>query len=614
MEKPPGLGDRQVKVVPLTVVSFTDAVHKKPSRADLDSGPIVIDLLGDTPRPASRFLQSKPKRGTNVEIVLSDDSDDVSDMAEGRQKHSKGRPSPASAMKAVRIPRSIVLTSPIAPAFPSRVRRVREAPALFNNDHEDLAVLSDLTDASQPRVNMDTKFSDRTAVLLAALKGSSSRSRDGGGRSRLASDANIGPAPENHIPLSKKRKEGGSESHTNPAHTLATPPKKARKGKLTSAEKQDRAEEKERARVIREANKKIEKASREKLKELRALEKETASELASANRLRIDKRISTPEMIVDLPHSLEGSAVGDQIQSFLKNIQVEVGFTAPSPVPNVISWRRKVAARYNEDLGHWEPIQEEIKDEKHVMCLVPVKEFVNMAQTGPNDLDGTDVDTHVLRLKSRFEGCSPIYLIEGLGAWVRKNENVRNRAFQAAVLYQGDEIGGQGDSQITGSRRRKPAQQYVDADVIEDALLRLQVVHKCLIHHTVTAVETAEWVSNFTQHISTIPYRSQRMDLEASFCMEAGQVKTGEDKNDTYIKMLQEIVRVTAPVAYGIAAEHPDVPTLMNAFRERGATALQDLKKTANKNGAFTNNNIGQAISKRVYKIFMGEDPGSNEV
>jgi hypothetical protein len=73
-------------------------------------------------------------------------------------------------------------------------------------------------------------------------------------------------------------------------------------------------------------------------------------------------------------------------------------------------------------------------------------------------------------------------------------------------------------------------------------------------------------------------FRSQHMDLEASFCMETGQVKTGEDKNDTFIKMLQEIVRVTAPVAYGIAAEYPDVPSLMNGFKEHGVTALQDLK------------------------------------
>jgi crossover junction endonuclease EME1 len=68
------------------------------------------------------------------------------------------------------------------------------------------------------------------------------------------------------------------------------------------------------------------------------------------------------------------------------------------------------------------------------------------------------------------------------------------------------------------------------------------------------------------------------MDLEASFCMESGQVKTGEDKNDTYIRMLQEIVRVTAPVAYGIAAEHPDLSSLMKALRQSGPTILQDLK------------------------------------
>lgn len=68
------------------------------------------------------------------------------------------------------------------------------------------------------------------------------------------------------------------------------------------------------------------------------------------------------------------------------------------------------------------------------------------------------------------------------------------------------------------------------------------------------------------------------MDFDTSFCMEAGQVKTGEDKYDTYIKMLQEIGRVTASAAHGIATEYPDVLSLVNGFRERGATGLQDLK------------------------------------
>lgn len=60
--------------------------------------------------------------------------------------------------------------------------------------------------------------------------------------------------------------------------------------------------------------------------------------------------------------------------------------------------------------------------------------------------------------------------------------------------------------------------------------------------------------------------------------MDVGQVKTGDDKDDTYVKMLQEVVRVTAPVAYGIAAKYPNVMSLVRGFREAGPTALEDLK------------------------------------
>ena len=68
------------------------------------------------------------------------------------------------------------------------------------------------------------------------------------------------------------------------------------------------------------------------------------------------------------------------------------------------------------------------------------------------------------------------------------------------------------------------------------------------------------------------------MNLEASFCMDTGQVKTGDNKEDTYVKMLQENVRVTAPIAYGIAAEYPSVAALIGAFRRDGTGALEDLK------------------------------------
>ena len=70
----------------------------------------------------------------------------------------------------------------------------------------------------------------------------------------------------------------------------------------------------------------------------------------------------------------------------------------------------------------------------------------------------------------------------------------------------------------------------------------------------------------------------QRMNLETTFCMESGQVKTGEDKDDTFVKMLQEVVRVTPSIAYGIASEYPNVISLVEAFRRHGPNVLEDLQ------------------------------------
>ena len=96
--------------------------------------------------------------------------------------------------------------------------------------------------------------------------------------------------------------------------------------------------------------------------------------------------------------------------------------------------------------------------------------------------------------------------------------------------------------------------------------------------------------------------------------MDSGQVKSGEDVNDTYSKMLQEIIRITAPVAYGIMAEYPSTQKLVKGLKENGPLALEECRKMANKNGAFTDKRVGQAISRRVHSVFTGRDPGSFDV
>ncbi len=104
------------------------------------------------------------------------------------------------------------------------------------------------------------------------------------------------------------------------------------------------------------------------------------------------------------------------------------------------------------------------------------------------------------------------------------------------------------------------------------------------------------------------------MALDTAFCMETGQIKTGEDAPDTYVRMLQEINRITAPIAYGIAAEYPSVKKLVEGLTAEGKDALTHLRKSANKDGALTDREVGKSVSKRVWGIFMGKDEGSTDV
>lgn len=365
---------------------------------------------------------------------------------------------------------------------------------------------------------------------------------------------------------------------------------------------EERTRDKEARAAAKEVEKENKRREKQEAKEAKAREKERNAALAELNKLRTDKKVSTPEMMVDISSSLN-STITTQLEATLEGLDVQ--FTSwDSPVENVIKWRRKVRSRFNEDLGLWEPIPLRLEDEQHVLVVITATEFVNR-------LVAEDLDSHIDDMREHFRNHQIIYLIEGLIPWMRKNRNIRNRQFTSGVRSQEP-------STQTQNRRRKnnATEGYVPEELIEDGLLQLQVVHDVLIHHTTIPLETAQWIAIFTQHVSTIPYRKQKdqATLGAGFCMESGQVRTGDDAQDTYVRMLQEIVRVTAPIAYGIASEFHTVTDLVNGFEKGGPTILEGVRKSANKDGAFSDRTVGQAVSRRMHKVFTGRDESSTDV
>ena len=412
-------------------------------------------------------------------------------------------------------PRPIISVSQDQDLAPLRGYRGAVAPTTLITDDSDDSFPEDVIHGRFPQDKQRPLLSQRTTALLASLDKPTKRK----------TVKSIGQSSKEKTAESGKPDSSCSGSETDHRGTLKRKvAKSSATVKLTNAEKAARAEEKQNLRnagKVRKAKDKEEEQERKRhlkeeeqerkrlLKEEKARERQKDAALAEVNKSRLDKKITGPEMIVDLPASINGHGVDMQIREFLKKLQIEAT-SYQSPLPNIIKWRRKVKSRYNEEKGHWEPTQSmEIEDEKHVMCLMSAHEFVALACADPHQNEIQTIEAHVEKFKNEFDGCKPIYLIEGLSSWMRKNKTTLNRAYQAAVLNQMDSLEdtAPGGSQKPTSRRKKPSQQYVDADMIEDALLRLQVMNSCLVHHTAIPVETAEWVANFTQHISTIPSR-----------------------------------------------------------------------------------------------------------
>lgn len=508
------------------------AAQNKPSQSRVEeSDPIVFTSSAPVPLP------KQPSRKTNLStrdiLALADDD---------------------------------VLSDPMKPP-PSSFRGRSDI-----DEFSDPFALPEFSDLLKKPTASNPIFSESTARLL----------------SRLGDEQTSGPKAK-----SGARKQKDTSLKSTAVEILSeddldepvAPRKTAKKtSKVTTAEKEAKAKAREETKLQRERDRELEKERKLKLKEEKAKEKQRAADIASVNKLKVNKKDSTPEMIVDMATSLEDSSVGTQTVEFMKRLGVQHTFFT-SAIPNVVKWRRKMNATYNRTLRHWEPCPSFIQKEDHVLCLLPAQEFINMITPPPDDEERETLEIHVLRIKSAYPDCKPIYLIEGLTALMRKNTNARNRAFQAEVLRQLAETTAPEEQEQTTTRRaRKPKKKpdtapLVDDETVEDALLELQVTHSCLIHHTTALADSAEWIKNFTEHISTVPYRRERQEANnAAFCMDTGQVKTGVDKQDTFIKMIQEVNRVTAPMAYGIAGQYPCVADLTRGMRMHGAMMLEDIK------------------------------------
>jgi crossover junction endonuclease EME1 len=426
---------------------------------------------------------------------------------------------------------------------------------------------------------------------------------------------------------------------------VSSPPQAASRkkgGKQQSAS--DKAEQRATVKEANDAAKELEKQKKREEKIEKAKEKQKAKDIAEANKSKANKKETTKEMIVQLPESLEGTKIGDQVEAYMQQHEVEFSYSMEeahlakgdrnSYPGKIIEWKRRVGATYSEDEGQWVPLtRPRIERSDHIAILLEKEEFAELAIGPGNDaLDSmldlpamkSNLDKHIVRLRQRYQDRRLIFLISGLHAWVKKNENARNRGYAAAVRAQAAVDGGGQQPTASQTKKRKTAKNApspqlaaVTADVVEDLQLYLQINHQPLvIHHTAVEAETASHILSFTQSLSSRPYRIAELDQNlrsASFYMGAGSYKTGEDAGETFCRMLEGQQRVTPSIAQSIVSRWSSPRELVQAFRASDNLMLEDVRKSTNKDGGYSDKRIGPVISKRMYKVFLGRNPEATD-
>ncbi|TQS36771.1 hypothetical protein Golomagni_02795 [Golovinomyces magnicellulatus] len=467
----------------------------------------------------------------------------------------------------------------------------------------DLANLSKETKKTPPLLVSDSDSDDawiRELVDQVEKKKGKAKSSS----SNTSSDARrrkVGAVLNNEIPKNGNPSVSNScfrsencKSKSGPVRDK-TEREKSRKAKELLEQKAERAKARE-AEISRKL----------KEKEEISRQKKTVAVLEQLNKLK-GRLQSTSEMIVDIPSSMD-EKLAHQVKVFLDGVKAE-HFTSERS-RNLIKWRRKVQAEWNPIKDQWMPVTEHIRDENHVMCVLKFQELAELIR----GMEGHDLDAYMLQLATEVKNKKMIFLIEGMNHWLGKNKAMRNKDFINSVR---NKLKDPAISQkATRNQRKNPEQaEYIDKKVIDNALLRLHVIYEVLVHHTSNPLETAEWIMRFTQHISSIPYRNQFDTINTSnFCIENGQIDSGKDAKDTYIKMLQQMHLVTPSVAWGIEAKYPNIQTLISGLEKEGPLALEQCRKCANKNGAYTDKRIGQAVSRRVHSVFLGQDSLTAEI
>lgn len=302
-----------------------------------------------------------------------------------------------------------------------------------------------------------------------------------------------------------------------------------------------------------------------------------------ANKMTRRKQEILSEMVVEISLCLQNKIQTDYFKNIFLLPKVRNSYLE---LP-LISWKRRVTAKYNKEEDVFVPCELTEISERVLLLLYEPSDLVEKLQKG---LISVDIE----RAKKRANAEDPLkeyfvfLMVPCFSEYLRKLQTLENRQYRARALQQ--------LNQTQLSRKKNEDVPISSAEALR-LLIDSEVRMGINIFTTKTVEESIDWLHSFTYTIGSSIY--DKFERNPEFA-NIGTVRLGSTPKGTYLEMIKKFNLMTEPKAENLYQYYASPLSLYKRFVEHG-----DLGSV---NGR---NIIPPSVSKMMKKVLTCQDPNA---
>ncbi|KAM9909496.1 hypothetical protein OXX69_005369 [Metschnikowia pulcherrima] len=253
----------------------------------------------------------------------------------------------------------------------------------------------------------------------------------------------------------------------------------------------------------------------------------------------------------------------------------------------LISWKRRVSARYNKEEDFFVPCDLTEQTEKVLILFYEPDELIEKLKNGV-------VETHIDHAKRRARSEDPskeyfvLIMVPNFSTYLRKLETNENRQYRAKTLQRLNR---------TPSSSRPSNEITMTVAQASKLLVESEVRLGVNIFTTKTVEESIEWLHSFTYTIGSSIYDKYERNPDFS---AIGTIKSGANPKGTFLEMVKKFNLMTEPKAENLYQYYASPLSLYKRLVETGEL------------GAVKGRNVvPPSVNKMMKSVFTSKNPNA---